>query len=445
MSEGIPCDARQGTFGSLLCHTIDEALEILVAHHLHRSSAPLQTLMLHYANSPICDESTDSSIHTTSHASTNIMVLGVNPFEDLPGYQLLGLLADEPCYHMHAVDDSTVAIDILRAAGATIHHVPHPSTNIDRYIHSILALCQRFDIHILCPGTDAHLAALASASSRHPRLLSLWPPMAFLSRNSLYNKWALQDWLQTTLHVPQRWAYADADDILRWTNTSDCSFPVMVKGMAKGALRCRTADELPFARSALLENPANRGPFGGTFLEAEVDGPERSVLLVTNVSREVVGCVAIRKLATTQLGTTLVAEVEPVSDLGINLDNLLDRLDAPAVVELESRRCTNGRSQVFEANFRFPSWIGALGDYGRFLVNAFLAAVLPDRIGPSAPLPPPAAGTLLYRLPESGVLSLGQTVRSCNSEQVWLDRPGGSRGGPPLLWPAASPHQFLTK
>lgn len=400
--------------------------------------------MLSPATSSAWSESADHAHDPSDDQRTNIIVLGVNPFEDLPGYQLLGLLADEPCYQIHAADDSTVAVKILRVAGATVHHVPHPSSGIERYVRSILELCDEFDIRILYPGTDAHLATLAWAASKHPRLLSLWPPLAFLCRNGLFNKWALQDWLQTTFEVPQRWKYLDANDVRHWASNTANRFPVMVKGMAKGAMRCRSVDEISVARNSLLENPANRGPFGGTFLEAEVDGPERSVLLVTDAGHNVIAAVAIRKLATTQSGTTLAAEVEPVGDLGISLDCLLERLDGPAVVELETRRGTHGRSEVFEANFRFPSWIGALGGYGQFLVSAFLAEVFPDAMDPPARLMPPPDRTLLYRLPESGVIPLGQSLRN-RSQNGPLDTEVALRSRPPLLWPVTSPHQFLTK
>jgi hypothetical protein len=91
----------------------------------------------------------------------------------------------------------------------------------------------------------------------------------------------------------------------------------------------------------------------------------------------------------------------------------------------------NGHERrVFDVNVRFPSWLGALGVAGQALLTTSLEAQV-GREGEVLILPEP--GTLIYRLPQSGVLAPDEVL--------------GMKGrhARPSLWPTASPHQFLVK
>ena len=57
-----------------------------------------------------------------------VLVLGVNPFEDLPGYQLLSLLKSSRRYEVTVADDSIPALRILSMTGTSIHELPHPTS-----------------------------------------------------------------------------------------------------------------------------------------------------------------------------------------------------------------------------------------------------------------------------------------------------------------------------
>ena len=99
-------------------------------------------------------------------------------------------------------------------------------------------------------------------------------------------------------------------------------------------------------------------------------------------------------------------------------------------VELEFREYDESMA-AFEVNLRFPSWIGALGSYGRELFAASLQRQAGAEVRVLAP--PPEQGRVIYRLPQSGFLA---------PEETFLPT---LRNRQSLLWPWASPHRFRVK
>src|SRR5450759_3872358 len=240
-----------------------------------------------------------------------VLVLGVNPFEDLPGYQLLGILSQFRDVETFAAEDSPEGAEILRQTGVRMFQIPQPHLGVEAYLSAIHDVCERLSIDVVLPSTDAHLAALTGAP---PSTQSLWPPLKWLASRGLINKWAGQSWVSRVAPTPSRWTIEGDEGLDTWE--SQHAYPVMVKGMRKGALR---------------------------------------------------------KLATTQLGTTLVAQTESVSELPFDIEEVAIQLGTAGVVELEFRNNeSNDELLVFEANFRFPSWIGALGKYGQTVVHRYL-------------------------------------------------------------------------
>jgi len=371
-----------------------------------------------------------------------VLVLGVNPFEDLPGYQLLGILSQFRDVETFAAEDSPEGAEILRQTGVRMFQIPQPHLGVEAYLSAIHDVCERLSIDVVLPSTDAHLAALTGAP---PSTQSLWPPLKWLASRGLINKWAGQSWVSRVAPTPSRWTIEGDEGLDTWE--SQHAYPVMVKGMRKGALRCADRSDFIAAQRTILSNPANRGPGGGFFIEDVASGTEHSVLLVTDEHGRAQSVVALRKLATTQLGTTLVAQTESVSELPFDIEEVAIQLGTAGVVELEFRNNeSNDELLVFEANFRFPSWIGALGKYGQTVVHRYLTT-LGVLDGPSDDTAVPDVGTLIYRLPESGFLPLSGTLggsyasHAARHLQVLNE---GSRS-PRLLWRSREPHQFLQK
>jgi hypothetical protein len=219
-------------------------------------------------------------------------------------------------------------------------------------------------------------------------------------------------------------------------------YPLMIKGLRKGAIKAEDAVEAIVSRRALLRNPANQGPGGGAYCEAFVDGEERSFLLLSDEAGRRLTTFGLRKLAATQLGTTVAAEVDDTPPPALNIADVLAEVSAPVVFEFEWRQDCEGRQWLFEINVRFPSWVGAIGDYGAQLLEAHIRAVRGDRANAGRLVPPPN-GSVFYRLPQSGFLNLEAAFVPSGSDRGREGVTAAARM--PLLWKSASPHQFRVK
>jgi hypothetical protein len=372
---------------------------------------------------------------------TRVLILGVNPFEDLPGYQLLGLLKSTGRYDIIAADDSIPALKILSMTGTRIHQLPHPSSDPHRFTNLVARLCQEQKVRIILPGTDAHLYALAACLVDEPQLALLCPTLAWLAAKELRNKWDLQAWASRFAITPSRWTFDNEGDAVAFT--ARAMYPLMVKGRRKGAMKCDDELEAVVARRAILRNPANDGEGGGVYAEAFVEGEEHSLLLLTDGRGRFIRTIGFHKLASTQLGTTLAAQVDGDLPSEVNLDALSSEVSVPGVLELEWRKDATGNQWLFEINARFPSWIGALGKFGLTLLEGHMNCVLGRSAQGASFTGAPDVGSIFYRLPQSGFLPMEAVFGPPTSP-----RAAGlfaSCRPVPLLWKAASPHQFRMK
>jgi len=362
--------------------------------------------------------------HLIFEEGVRVLVTGVNPFEDLPGYHYASLLRDHCRYRLRLADDSAVALRVLKAGGADVVEVSHPGEDEVAFTVGIDAIVRDEGVEAVVPGTDAHLFALARAAGRLPWARRLCPTAAWLADEGVWSKWDLQRWIDSYLPTPDRWV-ADACTLTTWFSVPGAP-KVVIKGLRKGAVPCECADELGAAARFLMRNPANLDAAGGLYLERHIEGEEHSGLIVRLLDQTVF--VGIRKLAATQSGTTVAALVE-YDQLDPDLiADISERLRPGMAMEIEMRGNRDAR-RAFEVNVRFPSWVGALGAFGRSLLIAAVEA----QLGRSHMVyPRPEPGTLIYRLPQGGALTPNAALSMNGTTSQ-------------ILWPSASPHQFLVK
>jgi biotin carboxylase len=221
-------------------------------------------------------------------------------------------------------------------------------------------------------------------------------------------------------------------------------YPLMVKGLRKGAIKCDDAHEAIAARRAMLRNPANQGQGGGVYVESFIEGEEHSYFILTGSHGESIATFTFLKLATTQLGTTLAGQVDQERPSAIQPLSLSAEICGPLALELEWRKDQAGNQWLFEVNARFPSWIGALGAYGLNFLEAHINCVV------HRPTPPvfsnaPREGSIFYRLPQSGFLPMEtvfSSARNISHNSTLLTRYTAQL---PLLWKSCSPHEFRMK
>lgn len=374
---------------------------------------------------------TSSLNRTYQHAACtplvdSILITGVSPFEDLPGYQYHSLLLKDRRYRVALADDSDAALTILRTTGASIDHLAHPGIDRQEFVRGVAAIAKRLGARVIVPGTDAHLFALAEACQSDDWLRERCPSAVWLADKGIKNKCHLQEWISRFLRIPKykRSSIADLDANME----SFVQLPVMVKGLHKGAGICLVSDDLAPTARAILRNPANQNSDGHVYLEERIAGEEHSLLILCT-GDGVPWSIGLRKLATTQSGTTLAAVVEYDALEWSIVETIAQELTPGMAIELEWRG-TGHDMRVFEVNCRFPSWIGALGEFGHSLLAASIEMMLDRTPGPLCARPDP--GSVIYRLPQSGFLSPEVAFNS-------------SLRARPLLWQTASPHQFLVK
>lgn len=375
-----------------------------------------------------------------------VLIIGVNPFEDNPGYQLLSLLKTEKDYEIIAVDDSKVALEILKRIGTKIEHVPHPSEGMENYIQCILQLWEKYDADLLIPSTDAHISALSQSIGKYPVLKNLHPSLNWLNSLEIYNKLDMQKWISRFLPTVESSIFGDDNDLENWERNH--AYPTMVKGILKGAVKCVDRIDAMAARRLLLtKNPANRVNGGGAYLERYVSGEEHSLFLVIDGNGNVNTMFSFRKLAKNMMGTTLCGQICSNTNFREALPDLVAQVKGPIVLELEWRLESNGNKWIFELNPRFPSWIGALGDFGKSLVRAHIQSITKPGLAFDVSSPYLKEGALFYRLPESGFIPL-PSVFSHNhttSSLVFAAYKPERKSSITQLWPGCSPHQFLVK
>lgn len=348
-----------------------------------------------------------------------ILVTQVNPFEDVPGYQLLSLLSGEPDIIVDACDDSPVAVDILAGAGYVTSALAHPYRDPQLFESQIRTILDAEQYHAVFRGSDAHLFAMAEIFARSAEVRAACPTLDWLVAHGLKSKWDLQDWAAAHLPTPRRWLNAeDVPGQLRDARR------VVVKGSLKECRLIEEWSEVPTLVRQLSGNPANLGPGGRAYFEERLEGSEFCLLLAkTALSVE---SVMLRKLAATQSGTTMVGQLLDLQQCPFDIAGLQDGMRPGMVLEIEWMAGPAGPI-VFEVNPRFPSWVGALGAYGTALVKQAIGAI--RGIPSPSRAPRPASGTKLLRLPHSGALGGAQATAR-------------ERG---LLWDPAGPHRFIVK
>jgi hypothetical protein len=370
----------------------------------------------------------------------NILILGVNPFEDAPGYQLFSLLKSTGKHNVIAADDSDPALRILSLTGADIAAIPQPGLDVEAFMGAVVRLCEQHSIDVLLPGSDAYVCGLAQAALVAPQLARLCPYLSWVGNSGLTDKWAIQEWVSQHAITPARWRFDAEGDAHRFGENG--LYPLMVKGPRKGAAKCNDAIEAVAARRTLSAYLANVG--ARLYAESVIEGEEHSFFVLLGSNGRHIAQFAFRKLAATQMGTTVAAQVDYEIPRCLELASLTDSLRVPLPIEFEWRKDNAGTEWIFEVNLRFPSWVGALGHFGVALVDAYIQSVQQPS-WEHGRLPIPTAGSIFYRLPESGFLPLKQVFAATADDEHWpafiRERPSQRA----LLWKSASPHQFQAK
>ena len=62
----------------------------------------------------------DEDARPTIREPMDVLITGVSPFEDLPGYQYASLLRDDPRYRLILADDSAPALAVLRDSDTAV-------------------------------------------------------------------------------------------------------------------------------------------------------------------------------------------------------------------------------------------------------------------------------------------------------------------------------------
>ncbi|HEX3681881.1 MAG TPA: hypothetical protein VHU83_05010 [Bryobacteraceae bacterium] len=370
----------------------------------------------------------------------NILILGVNPFEDAPGYQLFSLLKSSERYNVVAGDDSDAALRILRLTGADIAAVPQPGGDISGFAAAVVRLCEERSIDVLLPGSDSYVYGLAQSILAAPQLTRLCPYLGWVASNTLRDKWDIQEWVTRHAITPPRWRFDNESDACGFGEQG--LYPLMVKGPRKGAAKCNDAIEAVAARRTLSSYPANAG--ARPYAESVIEGEEHSFFVLLGDGGKQIAQFAFRKLAATQMGTTVAGQVDSEPPSCLDLTSLISSIRTPIPIEIEWRKDASGAQCVFEVNLRFPSWVGSLGVFGLSLVEAYIHSVQQGNQG-HGELLAPMEGTIFYRLPQSGFLPLNQVFTSNDGDQKWPASVRERPGKLPLLWKSASPHLFQSK
>ena len=171
-----------------------------------------------------------STVASTHDGRLHVLITGVSPFEDLPGYQFYSMLKGDDRFEVEVGDDSEVALEVLRTTGA--HHVhlfEHPGQHPDAFVSSVRSVGKASGSGIIVPGADAHLFALARAKQNQ----LCCPAAAWLAKRGISGKRELQSWVSTFVPVPRQWDFDHPRFQARGISLP--ATPIMLKGRTKGA------------------------------------------------------------------------------------------------------------------------------------------------------------------------------------------------------------------
>ena len=264
-----------------------------------------------------------------------------------------------------------------------VHALPRVEQGEGRILSRILALHARhgFDVLIPCVDEDIPVFARLAPVLRKAGIRIVLPEPEQLDR---LQRPHLPDFLfEHLIMAPASVYVADLDNVRQ--EAERLRFPLLVRGTVTGRKLARNGHEAVMAAEKLA---TSQGP--GVVLQQLVSGEEFAVSLVVGEQGNVLGEVAIRKLAINDNGEGECGAVIDDPQLRQFVRGFLSVLEWRGPLELEFVR-TPGSIQPWlkDIHFRFPSWI-ILSHWAGFNLPALMVADAmraPARVDAAKPRP----------------------------------------------------------
>ncbi len=330
----------------------------------------------------------------TFRVECSIAVTGVNATDNpAPGVAVARALRHEPKFAGRVVGlgydalDPGFYADGLLDGGAIL---PFPSAGRGVFFDRLRELKGVLGFDVLIPTLDSEMRAVSvlSEALRAERILTFVPTLDAIERSSKPRLAQLGE--AAGIRVPESEAVVTSDALSK--SARRLGLPMVVKGLYYGARVVHTDAD---AVSAFHHFSATWGV--PVIVQRHVDGDEYNVAALGDGKGNLVGAVAMRKLALTDKGKGWAGVTVDNPALLAIAERVVGALRWKGPLEVEILAAKNGTDLfVIEINPRFPAWIYLAAGAGQNLPYACLGLALGMNV-PSR-LPPGRPGTMFVRI-----------------------------------------------
>jgi carbamoyl-phosphate synthase large subunit len=338
-----------------------------------------------------------TGLNATDNPAPGVAVLRCLRHGDGPRHRLVGLAYD-------ALDPGAYAKDIAD----DVFMLPYPSSNPDSFLERLCEIHERVGLSVIVPTLDAELPAFIALAPRLRELGigTLLPTRDQYEARSKANLSKLAR--RAGLRTPETFIVSSADELSKMHQR--LRYPFFVKGPYYGAKLVTCLDE---ALAAFHSTIAQWGfPVMVQACVPGNDSEERNVVALGDGHGQLLGAVAMKKLAVTDKGKGWAGVTILDPELGMLTERFVEATNWRGPCELEFIRAGDGTHHLIEINPRFPAWVYLAASAG---MNLPKHAVEIAAGGSPRPTRQYAAGTLFIRI------SIDQIASIADLEQMVMN------------------------
>jgi carbamoyl-phosphate synthase large subunit len=283
-----------------------------------------------------------TGLNATDNPAPGVAVLRCLRHGGGPRHRLVGLAYD-------ALDPGAYAKDITD----DVFMLPYPSSNPESFLERLCEIHRRVGLSVIVPTLDAELPTFIALEPRL-RELGIGTLLPTLEQYEARSKANLSKLARRAgLRTPETFIVSSADELSRMHHK--LRYPFFLKGPYYGAKLVTSLDE---ALVAFHVTVAQWGfPVIAQACVPGDDREERNVVALGDGRGELLGAVAMKKLAVTDKGKGWAGVTILDPELGQLTERFVKATNWRGPCELEFVRSSDGSHYLIEINPRFPAWV----------------------------------------------------------------------------------------
>ncbi len=208
------------------------------------------------------------------------------------------------------------------------------------FVPAILALCERYNIHVLVPTVDTELLPVAHAVPKFAQIGTRVLVASLQTLAASLDKWRLLNVCEGACPVPHTVVLDDGFDVHNWR------FPVLTKPRRGSGGRGVQVVTSPAGLDSIARD-------GEMLVQEYLPGAEYSVDVLADRAHHVLACVPRERLKVDS-GVAVTARSFHNAELQQYAAAVAERIQLSYVGNVQFRRDADGVPKLLEVNVRFP-------------------------------------------------------------------------------------------